>query len=601
MDTIAVLDFGSQLTHLLANRIRRLGVYTEILEPETPAEELRKYKALVLSGGPASVNAPGAPTADPKLLELGLPILGVCYGHQWILKMLGGTVAKGQIGEYGLTPFEVLKNDALLKHLPLGPTTVYASHFDTVTALPEGFEAVGRTADDPVAATQNLARNIYTLQFHPEVTHSVLGLDMLKGFLDLAGVKREWSMQTFLKQAEEEIRAQVQDRNVFMLVSGGVDSTVAFALLERALGPDRVYALCVDTGFMRKNEAKNMQEFLKDAGIPGLHVEDASDEFFTALAGAVEPEQKRKIIGDTFLRVQARVAQKLNLDPDHWLLGQGTIYPDTIESGGTKHADKIKTHHNRVPEIQALIEAGKIIEPVKELYKDEVRAVGRELGLAPEFVERHPFPGPGLAVRCLCAEGPVGESIEFDYSLLGDFSAKAHLLPLKSVGVQGDERTYRQPILLDGNGRFPGWPALTVGSVALTNAEKRSNRVLWLFALKNGESVKTVDILKTTLTRDRIATLQEADDLVNHALKDLDPKNEVWQFPVVLVPVDLNQTGEEAIILRPISSENGMTANFTALDPAKLQKLAADILKIPGISSVLFDLTNKPPATIEWE
>ena len=596
MDKIAVLDFGSQLTHLLANRIRKLGVYTEILEPETPIEELRKYKALVLSGGPASVNAPGAPTADPALFDLGLPILGVCYGHQWILKMLGGTVAKGQIGEYGLTPFEVLKNDALLKHLPLGPTTVYASHFDTVTALPEGFEAVGRTADDPLAATQNLSRKIFTLQFHPEVTHSVLGLDMLKGFLDLADVKREWSMQAFLKQAEEEIRTQVKDRNVFMLVSGGVDSTVAFALLERALGPDRVYALCVDTGFMRKNEAKNMQEFLKDAGIPGLHVEDASDEFFTALAGAVEPEQKRKIIGDTFLRVQARVAQKLNLDPDHWLLGQGTIYPDTIESGGTKHADKIKTHHNRVPEIQALIEAGKIIEPVKELYKDEVRAVGRELGLAPEFVERHPFPGPGLAVRCLCAEGPVGEEFQGKTEL-----GSTWLLPLRSVGVQGDERTYRQPMLIDTQTEQIDWEALKSKSVMLTNSDKRINRALFVVALKNGESVKTVDILKTTLTRDRIATLQEADDLVNRALKDLDPQNLVWQFPVVLVPVDLNQSGEEAIILRPISSENGMTANFTALDHNKLQKLAIEILKIPGISSVLFDLTNKPPATIEWE
>jgi len=586
MDTIAVLDFGSQFTHLLANRIRRLGVYTEILEPETPAAQLKKYKALVLSGGPASVNAPDAPTADPALFDLGLPILGVCYGHQWILKMLGGTVAKGQVGEYGLTQFEVTKNDALLKHLPLGPTTVYASHFDTVTDLPEGFEAVGRTPDDPLAATQNLARRIYTLQFHPEVSHSVLGLDMLQGFLDAAGVQREWSMKAFLEQAIEDIRAQVKDRNVFMLVSGGVDSTVAYALLERALGRERVYALCVDTGFMRKDEAKTMQAFLEKAGIPGLHVEDASDEFFTALKGVTEPEQKRKIIGDTFLKVQARVAHDLNLDPNHWLLGQGTIYPDTIESGGTKHADKIKTHHNRVPEIQALIEAGKIIEPVRELYKDEVRAVGHELGLPAEFVDRHPFPGPGLAVRCLCSAGPVGET--------GD-----GLIPIRSVGVQGDERTYRQPILIEPTEL--DWTALKTRSVNLTNSDRRINRVLMTLALKSGDHAEHIEVLPATLTRERIATLQAADALVHDHLQALDPNGLVWQFPVVLLPLSINQAGTETVVLRPISSENGMTANFTELDPAELKSVAQKLLEIDGISAVLFDLTNKPPATIEWE
>ena len=589
---IALLDCGSQFAHLLANRIRRLGVYCEILAPETSAKELQIYKGIVISGGPASVNDPNSPRVDTGIYDLGIPVLGVCYGHQLVLKHFGGTLEKGKVGEYGMTSFTVQNNKATLSKLEKKTYQVYASHFDTVTALPEGFEVLGGTPDDPLSATANEEKKIYTLQFHPEVTHSECGMDILDAFVDITGADRDWNMEAFIQEEVASIQEKVGDKKVFMLVSGGVDSTVAYALLERALGPDRIYALFVDTGFMRFQEADHMQEFLKQANIPALHVEDASAEFFSALEGVTEPEQKRKIIGDTFLKVQRRVVQELHMDPNDWLLGQGTIYPDTIESGGTKNADKIKTHHNRVPEIEEMIKQGKVIEPIKELYKDEVRALGRKLGLPDALVDRHPFPGPGLAVRCLCAEGPNGE-----YKKEGE----NHLIPIKSVGVQGDERTYRHPMILELNEEKPSWQSLANTSVSITNSNRECNRVLWLLASKHGAKIEEVQILKTTLTPERIQTLQRADDLVNRRMKELDPENLVWQFPVVLVPIDLNNTEEEAIVLRPISSENGMTANFTELDQSKLKDLAQELLQIPGISSVLFDLTNKPPATIEWE
>lgn len=615
MDKIAILDFGSQFTHLLANRVRRLGVYSEILDSDTPASELKHYKGLLISGGPASVNAPGAPTVDPAIFELGIPILGVCYGHQLIMKMLGGRVEKGEVGEYGLTEFTVLQNKGHLAKLDTRTYQVYASHFDTVAELPQGFEPLGSTPEDAYSATWNPSRHIYTLQFHPEVTHSEGGMDMLDAFLDITGASRDWNMDAFIEAEIASIHQKVGDRKVFMLVSGGVDSTVAYALLTRALGPDRVYALFVNTGFMRLNEAETMQEFMKQAGIPALHVEDASEEFFTALSGSVDPEQKRKIIGDTFLQVQRRVVQELNMDPKEWLLGQGTIYPDTIESGGTKNADKIKTHHNRVPEIEAMIEQGLVIEPIKELYKDEVRALGRKLGLSAALVDRHPFPGPGLAVRCLCsgeeqvqeAKKVPGTGMDFvGPSAVGNFE-DAYMLELRSVGVQGDERTYRKPFLFDLKDQNPpDWNALRLLSPLVTNTHRECNRVLVTVAIKNTDSQgqKRIEKCRTIsgyMSKERVEKLQKADDIVNRKMKELDPENLVWQFPVVLLPLAINSEGEETIVLRPISSENGMTANFTELNWVKVKQMALEVLAIPGISAVLYDITNKPPATIEWE
>lgn len=594
MNKIAILDFGSQFAHLLANRIRRLGVYSEILDSDTKAEELKAYKGIILSGGPASVNAPDSPQMDPAILDLGIPLLGVCYGHQLILQNLGGRVDKGEVGEYGLTNFTVQKNTDFLRQLEVKNYPVYASHFDTVVALPQGFEALGSTPEDPFSATANADRKIYTLQFHPEVTHSTCGMQILDEFINITGATRDWSIEKFIQMEIDAITQKVGNKKVFLLVSGGVDSSVAYVLLAKALGPERIYALYVDTGFMRKDETVEIKRFLQEAGVQNLHVYKGGAEYFEALKGVYEPEAKRKIIGDKFLEIQRKVTADLGLNPEEWLLGQGTIYPDTIESGGTKNADKIKTHHNRVPEIEALIKQGKIIEPLKELYKDEVRSVGRKLGLPNEMVDRHPFPGPGLAVRCLCIEKADGE---FRSQFL-DGPYTAHVLPVKSVGVQGDERTYRHPAVLEGPA---DWEALSDVAPMMTNQHPDINRVLFTLGLKQGESIQHVSVTPGYLTPERVSTLQEADHLVMEWLKDADPEQQVWQFPTVLLPLSVNSEGEESLVLRPVSSTEAMTANFTQLPWSKLQTLTAELLKIPGISAVFYDLTNKPPGTIEWE
>jgi GMP synthase (glutamine-hydrolysing) len=609
MNRIAILDFGSQFAHLLANRIRRLGVYSEILDSDMPASALKDYKGIIVSGGPASVNAPGAPTMDPKILDLGIPLLGVCYGHQLILHLLGGVIEKGTVGEYGLTQFTVQKTTSILSKLEPKTYPVYASHFDTVTQLPKGFEAIGSTPDDRLSATANEARRIYTIQFHAEVTHSTCGIPILDAFIDITGAKREWSIEKFIEQELAAIHEKVGDKKVFLMISGGVDSSVAYVLLARALGADRIHALYVDTGFMRKNETQEIQKFLKEAGVQNLHVHDGGAEYFEALKGVYDPEQKRKIIGDKFIEIQRRVVHELQLNPDEWLFGQGTIYPDTIESGGTKNADRIKTHHNRVPEIEAMIQAGRVIEPLKELYKDEVRSVGEKLGLPAKMVRRHPFPGPGLAVRCLCLDKPfpAQDAAETEHIIndewTGPDSLDPHVLPVKSVGVQGDERTYRHPLLIDPITH--DWDAIRTLSPQLTNRFRSINRVLLKVAVKpapNGsERAEQLSVTPGTLTPERIEKLQVADALVRPFLEEVDTEGLVWQCPVVLLPLSINTEGEETIVLRPVSSMEAMTANFTELPWDRVQYLAQQLLDIEGISGVLYDATNKPPATIEWE
>lgn len=604
MNKIAILDFGSQFAHLLANRIRRLGVYSEILDSEAPATELKDYAGIIISGGPASVNDPTSPHLDPEVYDLGIPILGVCYGHQLTMHTLGGRVEKGTVGEYGLTKFTPTKTTSILGKLEAKTYQVYASHFDVVAALPEGFEALGSTPDDKFSVTANEARKIYTVQFHPEVTHTECGMQILDAFIEITGATRDWSIEKFIEDAIEESVKKIGDKKVFMLVSGGVDSSVAYVLLAKAIGPERIYAMYVDTGFMRKNETEEIEKFLTEAGVKRPTVYHAKNEFFDLLKEVYDPEEKRKIIGNKFLEIQKRISEELKLHPSEWLLGQGTIYPDTIESGGTKNADKIKTHHNRVPEIEEMIRCGRIIEPLKELYKDEVRMVGTKLGLPDEMVHRHPFPGPGLAVRCLCLKEADGEYATWEEKFEPveqnklSFSAKAHLLPVKSVGVQGDERTYRHPLVLEPIGKFD-WEQLRIASPSITNRDKRVNRVL--VSVATDGPIESVSVTSAYLTPQRIALLQEADALVSAALPELDQDNKVWQFPVVLLPLSINSEGQESIVLRPVSSTEAMTANFTELPWDGIKALAEKILALPGISAVFYDITNKPPGTIEWE
>ncbi len=518
---VAVIDFGGQYAHLIANRIRRLSAYSEIFENDVPAEELRKKNiaGIILSGGPHSVYDPEGPSIDPKILGLGVPVLGICYGHQLIAQVLHGSVKRGKVKEYGKSVLRPIRREGVFKDFP-EKSVAWMSHGDTVEKLPSGFEIIAETDDCPVAGMADFSRNIFGVQFHPEVTHTEKGMLLLANFIRLAGVENTWKIDDYLEQSLQKIRDQAEGKKVFLLVSGGVDSSVSFALLEKALGKERIYGLFVDHGLMRKDEAAEVKVMLEEAGFPDLHIADESGRFLPRLAGVTDPEMKRKIIGDTFIDVQERISERLNLDPEKWLLGQGTIYPDTIESGGTKHADKIKTHHNRVEKIKRLMELGKIIEPLKDLYKDEVRELGRKLGLPEKMISRHPFPGPGLAVRILCTEkadilpneGEIEKQIEIQFP-----GISAKILPVKSVGVQGDGRSYRHPVVLFPTKEF-SWEEFDAIATAIPNIIPEINRVL--LCVSSEQKISSMSVPKSDLSSLRIRILQEADAVVRNILEE---------------------------------------------------------------------------------
>lgn len=600
IDKIAVLDFGGQYAHLIANKVRRMKVYSEILDGETPAAKLKDFKGIILSGGPQSVYDEAAVQCDPEILKLGVPLLGICYGHQLLAYLQGAKVEHDpEASEYGLTEMKVVKAARLFEGLNR-QEIVWMSHGDSVKQLPPGYEVIGATKAKHWAAIGNFEKNFYGTQFHLEVTHTKSGLKMLDNFLKICCVKREWKLEDYIARELQLIKQKVGDKKVFMLVSGGVDSTVAFLLLNKALGQDRVYALFVDTGFLRLNEREAVVKSLKELGFINLHVKDASRLYFEKLKDIYDPEAKRKIIGDLFIKVQEEVTKELNLIPAEWLLGQGTIYPDTIESGGSRHAAKIKTHHNRVLKIDELMKEGRVIEPLAQLYKDEVRAVGEKLGLPSRLVWRHPFPGPGLAVRCLCAQEMV---LPPNYTLLAEkinkeLSGKklsVKILPIRSVGVQGDFRTYRNPLALIGEAYF-----VTLGQVAtdLLNRHKELNRVVWTLYPRTIDSIKSRNVY---ITPERIRLLQQADAIVAQFILEHKLERMIWQFPTVLLPLSVNRDFGEAIVLRPVESEEAMTANFYAMDQKLLAELVKKLAALEGITAVFYDVTNKPPGTIEWE
>jgi GMP synthase (glutamine-hydrolysing) len=601
---IAILDFGGQYAHLIANRIRRLKAYSEIFPNDVTKKELAEHgvQGIILSGGPHGVYEENAPKINPEIFELNVPVLGICYGHQLIADALGGKVKRGKIQEFGKSVVTLTQKNGIFYNFA-EKSVAWMSHGDEVTDLPGGFELLGTTDDCPVAIMGDFNRNIFGVQFHPEVTHTEQGMVLLKNFIELTGLAGTWQISNYVEQITTEIQKQAEGKKVFLLVSGGVDSSVTFALLEKAIGKERVFGLFVDHGLLRKNEAKEVREMLSSSGFTNLHVEDASNLFLEKLAGVTEPEEKRAIIGNTFLEIQAKVTADLKLNPNEWLLGQGTIYPDTIESGGTRHSARIKTHHNRVPEIQKLIEEGKIIEPLKDLYKDEVREVGRQLGLPEAMIARHPFPGPGLGVRILCAE--KADALPNVFELEKDMEAKfpniqMQVLPIKSVGVQGDGRTYRHPVAIYPQQEI-SFAELTGIATKIPNISHELNRIL--LCLSHSQKLPNPEVQKTALTRDRIALLQEADAIVRAVLQENDfpEKKQIWQFPVVLVPLFFK--GGESIILRPIQSEEAMTASPVNIPENILQEMSEQILEKlgPRISAVFFDLTSKPPATIEWE
>ena len=591
--SIVILDFGGQYAHLIARRVRECGAFSAILPPETSAEELKGAAGIILSGGPQSVYDKGSPQADVNILELGIPVLGICYGHQWLAHALGGTVTPGKTKEYGHTVIHKEGDGgAMLEGLP-DAYTVWMSHGDEVSQVPSGFTVTATSDSCQCAAMADASRKFYGVQFHLEVVHTEHGTDMLRRFVDLCD-PAPWSVHGFADRIGKEILQEVGDKKVFMMVSGGVDSTVAFTLLNKVLGPSRVTGLLVETGMMRKSEAGNITDALRKVGVTNLYVEDAADEFFAELSGITEPEAKRKVIGDTFLQVQKRVSEEMGLRmQDGWMLGQGTIYPDTIETGGTKHADAIKTHHNRVEAVQKLIEKGLVIEPLKELYKDEVRRLGEELGLPHDLVWRHPFPGPGLGVRILCAKD---EGTSEAQNLPG-VEVPHVQLPIQSVGVQGDGRTYRHAVALFAKDPCVITDAHKTLATEIPNRHHSVNRVL--LCTSHSEPV-TLRRFPMTMTRQRADLLREADAIVHDEQVKANLYEKIWQFPVVLLPVGINPGGQ-SIVLRPVESQEAMTANAYMLSKDVLERITRQIMDLPDIDAVFMDLTNKPPGTIEWE
>ena len=599
---IAVLDFGGQYAHLIANRLRRLNVYAGIHPPEIDVDTLTGVDGVVLSGGPASVYAADSPRCDPAVFTLQVPILGLCYGHQLIAELLGGQVRRGDTMEFGAATLYVRQPAGILDRLQ-AEEPVWMSHRDTVVEPPPGFSCLATTADCPVAAMADETRRIYGLQFHPEVTQTTAGMTVLDNFVQLCGCERTWTMERYIQLAMDDIVQRAAGRNVFLLVSGGVDSTVSFVLLNRALGADRVLGLHIDNGFMRKEETARVRELMRASGFSNLHVVDDSAEFLQRVAGIADPEEKRRRIGAEFLAVRDRALAALDLDPEEWLLGQGTLYTDTIESGGTQHAEVIKTHHNRVDMVARLLAEGKVIEPLAQLYKDEVRELGDKLGLPRNLVWRHPFPGPGLAVRVLCSHGraPAGATAE-RWAAAGaaagvaaaEHGLKLALLPVRSVGVQGDSRTYAYPAAVAG---ALDWDRLEKVSTYLVNAFSEINRVVYLLT---PERLPPLHLQPAYLTRERLDVLREADELVMETVERHGLMDQVTQFPVVLLPLTRGGGGE-SLVLRPVATDDFMTARFCRLPPAFLDEICARLLAMGGIDAVFYDITHKPPGTVEWE
>ena len=623
-EKIVVLDFGSQYAHLIAKRFRMLGYYSEIALPSADVSTFENVKGIVFSGGPSSVYDEKVPEFNSKILDLEIPILGLCYGHYIVQQGYNGKIGKAEVGEFGFSTLEL--NDKVKCPLFEGIEKiqqVWMSHQDGVFELGDGFETVGSTKDCKYAATQNLEKKRFSLQFHCEVKDTPCGNQIFENFAKYCEMSQNWDQDTVLQIILEQIKTQAEGKNVLLFLSGGVDSTITFALLNKALGQDRVLGLHIDNGFMRKNESKNVDIAYRKFGFENFIVEDASESFLKAIAGLSDPQKKRMAVGENFITVRNEVVAKQHLDEDKWLLAQGTLYPDIIESGGTKNSHTIKTHHNRVQGIQDLIARGLIIEPIRDLYKDEVRAIGKKLGLDDELVMRHPFPGPGLSINVLCNDGKSWTSKddeelaaakkELEEIKLDMFCAhctqdlKRTVLPVRSVGVQGDFRTYRFPALLtfkdEGNGfyHFPGKrEKIEECSSTITNAAKFLNRTCIKLYQKPSVKDEDLKLQEGFCDKRRLDQLREVDNIVLTELHKSGWYNKIFQHLTIDLPY-ASAEDKATFVLRPVISEDVMTARFAMLPEELLNTIVHKIAELDFVDALYFDATNKPPATFGWE
>ena len=623
-EKIVVLDFGSQYAHLIAKRFRMLGYYSEIALPSADVSTFENVKGIVFSGGPSSVYDEKVPEFNSKILDLEIPILGLCYGHYIVQQGYNGKIGKAAVGEFGFSTLEL--NDKVKCPLFEGiekNQQVWMSHQDGVFELGDGFETVGSTKDCKYAATQNLEKKRFSLQFHCEVKDTPCGNQIFENFAKYCEMSQNWNQDTVLQIILEQIKTQAEGKNVLLFLSGGVDSTITFALLNKALGQDRVLGLHIDNGFMRKNESKNVDIAYRKFGFENFIVEDASESFLKAIAGLSDPQKKRMAVGENFITVRNEVVAKQHLDEDKWLLAQGTLYPDIIESGGTKNSHTIKTHHNRVQGIQDLIARGLIIEPIRDLYKDEVRAIGKKLGLDDELVMRHPFPGPGLSINVLCNDGKSWTSKddeelaaakkELEEIKLDMFCAhctqdlKRTVLPVRSVGVQGDFRTYRFPALLtfknEGNGfyHFPGKrEKIEECSSTITNAAKFLNRTCIKLYQKPSVKDEDLKLQEGFCDKRRLDQLREVDNIVLTELHKSGWYNKIFQHLTIDLPY-ASAEDKATFVLRPVISEDVMTARFAMLPEEILYTIVHKIAELDFVDALYFDATNKPPATFGWE
>ena len=623
-EKIVVLDFGSQYAHLIAKRFRMLGYYSEIALPSADVSTFENVKGIVFSGGPSSVYDEKVPEFNSKILDLEIPILGLCYGHYIVQQGYNGKIGKAAVGEFGFSTLEL--NDKVKCPLFEGiekNQQVWMSHQDGVFELGDGFETVGSTKDCKYAATQNLEKKRFSLQFHCEVKDTPCGNQIFENFAKYCEMSQNWDQDTVLQIILEQIKTQAEGKNVLLFLSGGVDSTITFALLNKALGQDRVLGLHIDNGFMRKNESKNVDIAYRKFGFENFIVEDASESFLKAIAGLSDPQKKRMAVGENFITVRNEVVAKQHLDEDKWLLAQGTLYPDIIESGGTKNSHTIKTHHNRVQGIQDLIARGLIIEPIRDLYKDEVRAIGKKLGLDDELVMRHPFPGPGLSINVLCNDGKSWTSKddeelaaakkELEEIKLDMFCAhctqdlKRTVLPVRSVGVQGDFRTYRFPALLtfknEGNG-FYHFPRkrekIEECSSTITNAAKFLNRTCIKLYQKPSVKDEDLKLQEGFCDKRRLDQLREVDNIVLTELHKSGWYNKIFQHLTIDLPY-ASAEDKATFVLRPVISEDVMTARFAMLPEELLNTIVHKIAELDFVDALYFDATNKPPATFGWE